>query len=142
MATTSKITGLDALLKRLENASDDILEDTNAAIADWASNVELVAKSRRPVDLSGITITKVVKPFDAEVTASSGATPYAAYQEFGTGTFAASYVGSLPDEWQALARQFYVNGQGRVRPQPYMYPAAVVARQKFINEIKDILNRI
>lgn len=47
----------------------------------------------------------------------------AAYLEFGTGKYAAKYVGKLTPDWQALAMQFYVNGKGKLRQHPYLLPA-------------------
>lgn len=142
MSKTVQISGLDELLRKLKDAPDELLERTNEAIEQWAIDVEVVAEKLKPRDLGGITIARVVKPFDAEVVASSGATPYAAYVEFGTGNFAATYVPTLPEYWQEMARTFYVSGKGRTPAQPYMYPAAVAARKKFIDEVKEILNAI
>ena len=48
---------------------------------------------------------------------------YAAYVEFGTGPYAATYLPSIEPEWRAIARQFFVNGKGRMPAQPYLHPA-------------------
>lgn len=48
-----------------------------------------------------------------------------AYIEFGTGEYAAETLGPYPEDWKALAYDFYVNGKGKLPARPYMYPAYV-----------------
>lgn len=63
----------------------------------------------------------------------------AVYVEVGTGQSARSYLATLPPEWQAAARRFYINGKGSIINQPYMYPAIIKYERIFINELKDML---
>lgn len=65
---------------------------------------------------------------------------YAAYVEFGTGRFAALYVPSIEPEWQEYARSFYINGQGRMRPTPFLYPAFEKNKIELIKRLKNLLN--
>lgn len=55
----------------------------------------------------------------------STSTPYSAYLEFGTGDYAKALLSSYPEDWRALARQFYINGLGRTYSDPYLYPAFI-----------------
>lgn len=61
--------------------------------------------------------------------------PMGAYMEFGTGV----YVKVAP-EWKDYAWQFYVNGKGRLRATPYLYPAYTkhrkLLRQNFEKRIQ------
>lgn len=57
--------------------------------------------------------------------------PMGAYMEFGTGV----YVKVAP-EWKDMAWQFYVNGKGRLRATPYMYPAFVKGRKNLMRLLK------
>lgn len=66
---------------------------------------------------------------------------YAAYIEFGTGPYAASYVPSLEDEWQDIARQFKGKrgaGQG-VPARPYLYPAVQKIEPELLQRLKKII---
>lgn len=45
------------------------------------------------------------------------------YVEFGTGQSAATYLSTVPAEWQSLARLYYINGKGRIIAQPFFLPA-------------------
>jgi len=65
------------------------------------------------------------------------AVPIAAYVEFGTGVRV-----KVPNEWKDLAWQFYVNGQGYMPPQPYLYPAYVYGRDKYEKDVNKLIDRL
>jgi HK97 gp10 family phage protein len=60
---------------------------------------------------------------------------YAAYVEFGTGTFV-----EVASEWRDIAWAYYVNGKGYMRPQPYLYPAYVSGIRQYKIDLNDALN--
>lgn len=66
-------------------------------------------------------------------------TRYAPYVEFGTGKYAATYVPNLDEEWQMIAKQYYVDGSGRVPAQPYFYPSVKSIFPKLIKRLNAIL---
>lgn len=61
---------------------------------------------------------------------------YAAFIEFGTGVFAASYVPSLPPNWQKLARTFFITGKGRTKQHPFLFPAIEINIEKLKERLK------
>lgn len=61
---------------------------------------------------------------------------YGAYIEFGTGIFAASYVPTLPKEWQALAKQHFVSGKGRMKERPFLFPAIEINIERLKERLK------
>lgn len=67
-------------------------------------------------------------------------TRYAAFVEFGTGKYAATYVPNLDEEWQQLAKEYYVDGSGKTPAQPYFYPAVKRIFPKLIQRLKAVLN--
>jgi hypothetical protein len=76
------------------------------------------------------------------VEASSGANvPIAAYINFGTGSFAAQYLAGMPSDIQALAREYYVNGKGRLPSNPYLTAPYIRERKKFTENLKKIVKR-
>lgn len=104
---TINVTGLDSVLSKLQNMSESAQEKVQPALNDWADTVALNAKqlvSSNSSDEGNLlrSIFPVYGVGGASVVASAS---YAAYIEFGTRKFAASYVSSLPDTWQALANQ-------------------------------------
>lgn len=63
--------------------------------------------------------------------------PMAAYIEFGTGVYV-----DVPPGWEDIAWQFYVNGKGRLRPNPYLYPAYYEGRRQYKIDLKDALTAL
>lgn len=120
---TVEFKGLKETIAKLEDAGDDIKKKVDFAIGINTDAMATEAKQRAPVDFdrlrSSITSNKL-RDYLYELVAG---TFYAPYMEFGTGRFAANYVPSLDTEWEALAKQFYVNGQGTIPPRPYLYPS-------------------
>ena len=75
---------------------------------------------------------------DAWLAGGSGnAAPYAPYVEFGTGSGVV-----VPEGFNAFAMQFYVNGKGTMRAQPYLIPAFIKYRKVFLNDMKRIAKNI
>jgi len=138
---TIKREGLDKVLKNLKEEGDDIKKMVDFAMASNTEAMASEAKNRAPVDTgrlrASITVDKI-KNFSYELVAQ---TNYAAYLEFGTGKYAASYVGNLEKEWQILAKQFYVNGQGRISAQPYFYPSVKRITPILFKDVENILDR-
>ena len=63
--------------------------------------------------------------------------PYAPYVEFGTGGQTV-----VPSGFDKFAMQFYVNGQGNMKPQPYLIPAFIKYRKIFLNDMRKIAKNI
>ena len=59
----------------------------------------------------------------------------AAYIEFGTGPFAAAYLGGKPNEMTEEAIKFYVNGQGNLPASPYLFPAFYKYRDEMARQM-------
>lgn len=86
--------------KELRDGVEGILYKNAAALS-------LQAKQRAPKDMSGLasSISAPVNTADLEFTVSVNAF-YAAFQEFGTGKYAAQYASSLPEDWRTYAASF------------------------------------
>jgi len=67
---------------------------------------------------------------------------YAPYVEFGTGNYAAAYVGTLPPEIQQYAMSFFVNGLGHMPAAPFMFPNIIrqmpILTERIVNVINDL----
>ena len=68
---------------------------------------------------------------------------YAAYQEFGTGRYAAQTVPQLPRSWQNLARKYKGRGLRKVNipPNLYLYYAFVAQATIFIDDLEDAIRK-
>lgn len=66
-------------------------------------------------------------------------TDYAAYMEFGTGRYAASYVPTLDEEWQKIAAQFKRGPGSNVPPFGYMNRSVKAYLPSLIKAINKVL---
>lgn len=103
-----KIDGLDAVVKRFDQLSRNTQAEIQSELNGWADDTATDAKmivSKQSGDTGYLmnSIHPIYGNGGASVVVSS---EYAAYVEFGTRKYAASYVGSLPADWSALANQF------------------------------------
>lgn len=107
MGISIKINNLDATLANIERKTKKLEKELSNELNAWAINVATKAKQNAPTDeghLKGAINPDYVKgELRAGVTV---AVNYAAYIEFGTRKFAASYVSSLPSDWQTFAAEF------------------------------------
>lgn len=108
-----ELKGLDEVLKELDISG--IRDEVKLELETFGRNVELRAKDLAPVDegfLKSMIYHKVTEEgskINIEVGCNAD---YAAYVEFGTRKFAASYVGTLPADWQAFASKYKGKGSG------------------------------
>lgn len=136
----SKVTGFKELRDKLTRMGPEmerfVADETEAA----GRMIEADAKRNAPVDLGklrqSINYQKGDTPYSANVFVN---VPYAAYQEFGTGGFV-----SVPEELRELAEYYKGKGIKKIdlRPQPYLYPALVLNRKRYIDQLKAKLKQI
>lgn len=130
-----KIEGLEKTLARFDVKKYE--PQIQQCFDKFGLRVELEAKQAVIVDEGRLKGSIFQQPGRLSSTVGASA-DYAAYVEFGTGRFAAAYVPQLPPEWQALALTFYVNGKGRLPAHPFLYPAFNKAKDKLLEDIKNI----
>lgn len=131
--------GDDDFIKRIK-ALGDVGQYIVAEIEATATDVEIDAIRAAPVSI-GQKISKKASQGGLQQQIEVNAGAIGAYIEFGTGSSAAQLVPTLPDEWQAIARQFFVNGQGRLKSAPYLYPAWVRYTTGFEQRLKKIMEK-
>lgn len=140
MASPFKIKGLTELKKKLKNLDDA----TKQKIDDYltAKALEIHADATRNagnvVDngflKNGITFN--TGTFLSKRVSSNAS--YSAYVEFGTGPYV-----NIPPGLEEFARQFYINGKGTTRAQPFLFPAYFknVRPKKVEKDIKRIIEK-
>jgi hypothetical protein len=100
--------GISTLVKKFDQLSKEGQADVQSALNDWADRTAADAKrlvSAKSSDEGALlrSISPVYGSGNASVISTS---KYAAYIEFGTRKFAASYVSSLPQDWATYADTF------------------------------------
>lgn len=136
---TFSLEGSGLLAKRLEKLSKSVQEDVAVEIEDSAQNIRNKALGRAPADMATLRQGISAKPLAPLTWEVSSNARYSAYVEFGTGQYAASYVPSLPPDIQEYAKQFYVNGKGRMPARPFLFNSYLEEQVRLIKAIKDIL---
>ena len=148
-----KITGLNETFNALGSRVDAIKKEVDN---EMAASVELMATNAKQLFPSGrasvngqtqmyaeirasIRADKKM-PFVYELIAGKGTDPMPAYIEFGTGKYFPQYPGK-EKEWQALAKEYYVNGRGWMTPSPYFYPSVTSGIVSLVNNIKQVFKR-
>ncbi|SMC45755.1 hypothetical protein [Pedobacter africanus] len=130
----SRLSGAEKLIKRLNELGK--ADFVRSEIAAASFQIEFDAKQ----NASSITnappevvqlISRSVINNGLTAVINQNSLPMGAYIEFGTG----GHV-KVADEWRDMAWQFYVNGKGRLRAHPYMYPAFVKGRDMFIKSLR------
>lgn len=129
-------------LSNLDNLTAEVKAIVQDELNAFGLEVVDLAKNLAPVDIgflrNGITFDQLPAP-DIGINIVS-AYFYSAYLEFGTGIFAAEYVTTLPLDIQEYAMTFYVNGQGRIRPHPFLFPAIFTLEKPLVSRLKQQLN--
>lgn len=116
---------LQKQLRRLEAQSKSAI---NKGLQETARLILNDALSRVPVDKGLLKGSMGVENNSEEMTATVyAAALYSAYQEFGAGPFT-----EVPKGFEDYAREFYVDGSGRTRPQPFMFPALFANQEKLV----------
>ena len=136
----NSIKGLDKLFKDLSNLGGDV--DKKVAIITRSNAQEIVvdARQRAPIDLGklrqGINSEKDKNTFNYKIFARE---KYSAFLEFGTGGMV-----KVPNELKELAIQFKGKGVKEInlQPRPYLYPAFVKGREKYLEDLKALLDSL
>lgn len=119
MALKIEIQGAEALIKGLEKLQVDAERIVSEEIETGVQVIRTDAVNQAPVDTGLLRVS-----ITAESQGLSGAvatkTPYAGYQEFGTGGEV-----DIPEGWEQIAEQYKGRGERTVNmsPQPFMNPA-------------------
>lgn len=138
-----RIEGIEETLSKLNKSYEKIKNEIDNEMAAGTQQIVLTAKSIFSADNPEIRASirsEKVRDLSYELIAGRGDDPMAAYIEFGTGRYFPQYPGK-EKEWQDLARQYYVNGKGWMRPAPYFYPSVTSGVVSLTSNIKQILNR-
>ena len=105
--------GFDTTISNINKIAKDTELRVKEALVDFGTKVETQAKRDAPADegklRNSINATYPKNGLSVEVTVAAD---YAAYMEFGTRKFAAQYVATLPQDWQAYAATFKGGGGG------------------------------
>lgn len=132
------ITSVTARFQRLSKQAElqvksSVVRNTDQIYAEAVANVPIQDGHLRG---SGNTSYQD-NQFTGIVAFGGNAAPYAPYVEFGTGSGVV-----VPQGFSAFAMEFYVNGKGTMKAQPYLIPAYLKYKKVFLNDMKRIAKNI
>lgn len=136
----SEIKGFDKLIRKFNELGK--ADFVKAEILGAAFQIEADAKQNAasipniPPEIKQMISHRIINDGLTAVI-NQNALPMGAYIEFGTGVYV-----KVADEWRDMAWQFYVNGKGRLRATPYMYPAFQKGRKIFIEALRKKMRQI
>lgn len=131
---------LGSIDKLQKNILRDIDDELDANAEEIAGN----ARADVPKSLAGSgglagSISVVREKFLTRIVVAEKY--YAPFVEFGTGPYAAAYVGTLPADIQEYAMQFYISGLGHMPPTPFIFPNVLkqipVLTKRIVNAVND-----
>jgi len=136
-----KIRGTSQVLNRLKRVSSQATLQTKSAVVRNTDQIYAQAVANVPVldgYLRGSGNTSYLDNQLTGVVAFGGqAAPYAPYVEFGTGINV-----SIPQGFSDFAMQFYINGKGTMKAQPFLIPAYLKYRKVFLSDMRKIAKNI
>lgn len=125
-------------ITKISKLANEKSKEIDMELGAYVEDLATMAKGRAPGKISQRIVGVKIAPFSYELQAN---TNYAAYVEFGTGKYFLEYKGVLTKFWNKLAYQYYVDGSGTTRPQPFFFPTVMELRPKFLKRLKDILKK-
>ena len=136
-----KIKGTSQVLNRLKSISKEaelgvkssVVRNTDQIYAEALANVPVLDGYLRG---SGNT-SYLNNQLTGTVAFGGNAAPYAPYVEFGTGSGVV-----IPQGFNDFAMQFYVNGKGTMKAQPFLIPAYLKYKKVFLNDLRKIAKKI
>jgi len=136
-----KLKGTSQVLNRLKRVSKEAELATKSAVVRNTDQMFSEALSAVPV-LDGYLRGSGNSSYqDNQLTGvvsfGGQAAPYAPYVEFGTGSGV-----NIPEGFSAFAMQFYVNGKGTMKAQPYLIPAYIKYKKVFLRDMRKIAKNI
>lgn len=137
------IKGMTQLRKTLQSLPDQVDAMVKKTLMDFAQRIFNEAMSNLPAGATAIRSTYRIETRNGGMSVSIITdNEIAAYIEFGTGRYAASYLSGQPQEVKDEAIKFFVNGEGTMQARPYLFPAYYKYREALLIELNKQLSRI
>lgn len=138
----TSLNDFNKFINQIKKGLGDKLEKVDAELGASVEEMATKAKTLAPSDVEGFSISqginvKKIQPLAYSLNSNN---QYSAYFEFGTGKYAATYVPNLDEEWQVLARKYFINGKGTIPDRPFLYPSVKSVFPRMVKNINRVLN--
>ena len=129
-----KVKGMASVFRAIDKLERDVEREVNTELKRICDEILADAVSRVAVDKGSLRASAYVNPYENGYAVGFSAS-YAPYQEFGTGNMTV-----VPSGYDDFAMEFFVTGEGKGKPQPYLFPAFLARREEIVNELENKLN--
>lgn len=138
-AFKANIQGLDRVLARIANIDEALATKVDKEIGQAAINIANTARSLVPGGAGELSNSIGVDQSQHNERIVGTPLLFGAYVEFGTGEFVFITPVAFTEEQKEFAKQFYVNGKGRMPASPYLFPALAEETPKVLQRIRTLL---
>lgn len=136
----TQIKGLAELKAKLEKYNKDLSVGVDNILSQGAEFMAATARRNAPVGRTGALGGFIKADVNGPSKTVTAFAPYAPYVEFGTGSrvFDNRIGYEFAPEVKDFAKEFYVNGKGKMPATPFFFPALDEAKVKIINDVKKL----
>jgi hypothetical protein len=136
-----EITGVKEAFNRIKVNFNKISDEIDMEMGNGIEKIITQAKTLVPANFSRLRSSLYVNKLGKFNYEFGSNVNYAAYVEFGTGRYAASYVPSLEPEWQRFALSYKTSNPGNLDKSPYLYPSIIIGQQNILKNINQIVKK-
>ena len=123
-------------LNKLKELKNDLAKEIDMEIGAAAEDIATLARRKAPEFIAGTISVEKLSFLRYSIDVNYR---YSAYYEFGTGEFYKKYKGRLTNEWREIASQYYVNGLGFTKQQPFLFPSVKQVQPKLYKKLYNLI---
>ena len=140
-ALNIEITGVKEAFDKVKANFNKISDEIDMEMGDGILKIVTQAKTLVPANFSRLRTSLYVNKLGKFNYEFGSNVNYAAYVEFGTGKYAATYVPTLEPEFQRFALTYKTSNPGNLISSPYLYPSIIIGQQNILKNINQILKK-
>lgn len=136
-----QIIGIKEAFNKFKGNFNKISDEIDMEMGDGIERIVTQAKTLVPANFSRLKTSLYVNKLGKFNYEFGSNVNYAAYVEFGTGRYAATYVPSIEPEWQRFALTYKTPNPGNLPSSPYLYPSIIIGQQNILKNINQIVKK-
>ena len=140
-ALNIEITGVKEAFDKVKANFNKISDEIDMEMGDGILKIVTQAKTLVPANFSRLRTSLYVNKLGKFNYEFGSNVNYAAYVEFGTGKYAATYVPTIEAEFQRFALTYKTSNPGNLISSPYLYPSIIIGQQNILKKINQIVKK-
>jgi hypothetical protein len=140
-ALNIEITGVKEAFNKVKANFNKISDEIDMEMGDGILKIVTQAKTLVPANFSRLRTSLYVNKLGKFNYEFGSNVNYAAYVEFGTGKYAATYVPTIEPEFQRFALTYKTSNPGNLISSPYLYPSIIIGQENILKNINQIVKK-